>query len=75
MDSTVYDREHKKLGIVSDVVFEAENGLLAFVRITLDDQHTVVVPYDAIEIDLDTHCLCVKMYRQTVGKFTDRDAP
>lgn len=71
IDSTVYDCEHKKLGVVSDVVFEAHNGLLAYVRIKLDDQRIVIVPYEAIEIDADHSEIRVKMYRQAIGVFND----
>ena len=66
MDHKVYDKENKLIGTVSDVVFEATHGLLAYVRIRLNDQRILIVPYDAIELNPSDAVIRIKMYRQAI---------
>lgn len=66
IDHRIMDIENKLIGVISDVVFEMNNGMLAFVRVSLKDGRVLVVPYDAIEIDPTQDKVRLKMYSESI---------
>lgn len=74
IDHSVIDIEDAHVGIVSDIIFEKANGMLAYVRITLTDQRVLVVPYEAIDVQAPGESIKLRMYKEAVGSFMTTDA-
>lgn len=66
LDRDVYDLEHKSIGVVSDVVFEANNGMVAYVSITLQNKRRLIVPFEAILIDPNDGQIQLKMFSESI---------
>ncbi|HAI11871.1 MAG TPA: hypothetical protein DCM28_09215 [Phycisphaerales bacterium] len=69
LDHDVFDLEDKQIGVVSDVVFEANNGMMAYVSISLQNSRRLVVPFEAILINPDDGRIQLKMYSESIILF------